>query len=120
MKRQVLLGRILRYGVFTAMIVVGFGAVLYLLQEGSSLVNYQDFRENAYPIQSFRQMINGLLFAQGSSYIQMGLCILILTPIIRLLLAIYSFAVEKDYLYVVIGLIVLTIILVSLGLGLTH
>jgi uncharacterized membrane protein len=51
---------------------------------------------------------------QGDGVIQFGLLVLIATPIVRVILAVAAFAIERDGLYVVIGLIVLAILTYSL------
>jgi uncharacterized membrane protein len=49
--------------------------------------------------------------------VALGLLILLLTPILRVAISIVIFALERDWLYTVITLIVLLILLVSLLLG---
>ena len=58
-------------------------------------------------------------FAQGDplALVAFGLLILLLTPILRVAISIIIFALERDWLYTVITLIVLLILLVSLLLG---
>lgn len=119
-ERQIILGKILRYGVWSAMFIVGFGAVLYLIQHGTDSINYSSFQPDLVQMESLTNMISGILSAQGKSIIQFGLIVLIFTPISRLLLAVYSFLLEGDYLYVVIGLIIMFIISGSLFLGMAH
>jgi uncharacterized membrane protein len=57
---------------------------------------------------------------KGAAIIQFGLLMLVFTPIARVLMSAVSFLMEKDYLYVVICLIVLAIIAISIGGGFTH
>jgi len=58
-------------------------------------------------------------WATGVDIIQLGVVLLIATPIARILFSVFAFTVEKDYLYIVITLIVLGVILFSMlgGLG---
>jgi len=49
--------------------------------------------------------------------IQLGLLILIATPVVRVAASVVAFAVERDRLYVAITLYVLAVILVSFFLG---
>ena len=50
----------------------------------------------------------------GRAIIQLGLLLLIATPVARVLFSAIAFAIERDYMYVVITLIVLAILLYSL------
>ena len=50
----------------------------------------------------------------GKSIIQFGLLLLIATPIARVMFSVVGFAVERDYLYVALTLIVLGVLLYSL------
>ena len=50
----------------------------------------------------------------GQAIIQFGLLLLIATPVARVAFAAIGFAMERDYLYVVITLIVLVVLLYSL------
>ena len=58
-------------------------------------------------------------FTQGDplALVALGLLVLLLTPILRVAISIIIFALERDWLYTVITLIVLLILLVSLLLG---
>ena len=47
--------------------------------------------------------------------IQLGLLLLIATPVARVVFTVFAFAYERDWTYVVITLIVLTLLLYSLG-----
>ncbi len=111
---------ILRYGVWSSMFIVAVGAILYLFQFGHDWVDYSTYSPNQFRWLSFFEMLRGISNAQGLSIIQFGLFVLISTPILRLLMAIYSFWCEKIYLYVGIGLIVLMVIVGSFFLGFTH
>ncbi|HEY1391032.1 MAG TPA: DUF1634 domain-containing protein [Ktedonobacterales bacterium] len=57
--------------------------------------------------------------AQGDplALVALGLLVLLLTPILRVAISIIIFALERDWLYTVITLIVLLILLISLLLG---
>ena len=51
---------------------------------------------------------------RARSIIQLGLLLLIATPIARVVLAAVGFAFERDHLYVCVSLIVLAVLLYSL------
>lgn len=65
--------------------------------------------------------IHGLLSFNPTSFMMLATLLLILTPVVRVLVSIYAFYVDRDYKYVAVTslvffIIVLTIILSRLGL----
>jgi uncharacterized membrane protein len=51
---------------------------------------------------------------QSRSIMQLGLLLLIATPIARVIFSVFAFAIEGDRMYVIFTLIVLTVLLYSL------
>lgn len=54
---------------------------------------------------------------EGMAIIQLGILLLIFTPLVRIIFALIGYLKEKDYLYVVISSIVLAIMAVSFFTG---
>ena len=50
---------------------------------------------------------------QGSGIIQMGLLLLIATPVARVVFSVFAFAVQRDSLYVAVTLVVLVVLALS-------
>lgn len=107
------MGRLLRIGVVAAAFIVACGAVLFLLTHGSDLADHHNFRGEPGALTHPAQIVTHAFNWQSDSIIQLGLLLLILTPVARIIFAIVGFLLEKDYLYVVIGIIILAIILIS-------
>lgn len=57
---------------------------------------------------------------EGMAIIQLGILMLILTPLMRIIFALIGYLKEKDYVYVVISSIVLAIMAVSFFTGYAH
>ncbi|WP_300675555.1 DUF1634 domain-containing protein [Soonwooa sp.] len=57
---------------------------------------------------------------EGMGIIQLGILLLIITPLMRIIFALIGYLKEKDYIYVVISLIVLGIMFVSFFSGYAH
>jgi uncharacterized membrane protein len=112
---QVILGTLLRVGVILSMSVVFVGAVLYLINNSYHLVDYAEFKPGSGNYSSMAQVWAGLKAHDGAAIIQMGTLLLIFTPITRVVFSVFSFLIERDYLYVVIGMFVLSVILFSLS-----
>ena len=112
---QLILGTLLRLGVLLSMAVVLIGGILYMYSDGKASVDYTVFVPEHADLTSISAIFSGLLTGSGKAIIQFGIVLLIFTPISRVLLSVFSFLLERDYMYVLIGLIVLAIILFSLS-----
>ena len=118
--RQLLIGNLLRIGMYIAMGIVMIGAIIYLYNHSTEKPNYSVFNFDQVKSTTIPSIFKEVLTFNGKSVIQFGLLMLIFTPIARVILSVISFFLEKDYLYVVIGLVVLAIIMVSLNSGFGH
>ena len=111
---EVIIGGLLRTGVLLAATVVLSGAVVYLARHGGEIPNYAVFHREPDNLTSATAILHGALGMSGRAIIQLGLLLLIATPVARVLFSAIAFALERDYLYVFITLIVLGILLYSL------
>jgi len=111
---EVIIGSLLRTGVLLAASVVLIGGVLYLVRHGHETIQYTTFQGEPDSLKSIPAVVEGVFSNHARAIIQFGLLLLIATPIARVLFAAVGFALEKDYLYVVLTLIVLAILLYSL------
>jgi uncharacterized membrane protein len=118
---QKIVGNLLRYGVWISLSVAFIGGIVYLLHHGSDIENYSVFKENDQNIfEVIAAVYNGVVQVRGESIIFFGIVLLFLTPVFRVLLSLFSFLLEKDYLYVVITTIVIGIIIMSISFGFSH
>ena len=121
---QQLIGNTLRWGVILACLLASIGGIYYLLQHGLDTVpNYRHFDVASAAAQSnittFKGLWQGILHGDAASCIQVGVIVLIFTPVARVVLSLFDFIVEQDWLYVAITALVLGII-VSNSLGGVH
>lgn len=112
---QVILGTLLRVGVILSMTVVLIGGLLYLIYFHRDIVDYSVFKPSNNKYSTLEAVFKGLKSMDSRAIIQFGTLLLIFTPITRVVFSIFSFLVERDYLYVLIGLFVLGVILFSLS-----
>lgn len=118
------IGKLLRYGVILACIVTFIGGFIYLLQSGSAMPNYrpvptgETFLGAAEYLREFSGILPRLLEGDGAAIIQLGVIILIATPVIRVAFSAIAFLIERDYLYVFITILVLLIIMSNMFFGL--
>jgi uncharacterized membrane protein len=111
---ELMLGNLLRFGVLLSAFVVLAGAAIYLARYGFEPANYSVFRGEAAALRSAPAIIFGALHLSGKSIIQFGLLLLIATPVARVIFSFIGFVIERDYLYMALTLIVLTVLLYSL------
>ena len=108
------LGLLLRIGVLLATAVAVVGGVLYLYRHGLDPVHYATFRGEPPDLLGITGVLKGVLAGRGRSVIQLGLLILIATPVCRVALSLVGFYREGDRTYVAITFVVLAILLASL------
>ncbi len=114
---QSVIGWILRSGVIVSMTIVTIGGTIFLWRHGFSIPDYRTFKKVPYFISNSEGVFAGVMEGKGQAIIQLGIVILIATPILRVVFAVIAFALEKDRLYTLISLIVLFIILASMLTG---
>jgi uncharacterized membrane protein len=104
----------LRFGVTLAAFVVFAGGLLSLRQPWSMTPDYTHFHAGDEALRSIFGIIRGVLHLDSQSIIQIGLVVLIATPVARVVMCVIGFARQRSALYVVISLIVLAILVYSL------
>ncbi len=108
------LGRLLRVGVLAAIALVLPGAVLYLAGHGWERADYHTFRGEPAELRRIVPVFWQALSLRGPGLIQLGVLLLISTPVARVASSAYAFARQGDRLYVAITLTVLGVLAYSL------
>jgi uncharacterized membrane protein len=109
-----LLGTVLRWGVVSAALVVAVGAAVFLVRHGSEQPQYQVFLGEPSDLKTIPGILRDVFTGRGRGLIQLGLLLLIATPVSRVVLSIAVFATQRDRRYVLITLVVLVVLLYSL------
>jgi len=110
---QLLVGRLLRYGVFIASGTVLLGGLYYMyLYGGKKMPQYNYFSPGAG-----KELLGAEPF-NATKLIEIGVLLLIATPILRVVFSLFAFILEKDKRYIIITLIVLCIIAFNIFYGL--
>lgn len=115
---EILIGNLLRGGVMLSSCTILLGGILYLFGSGGTRPNYLSFEGLNHSFYSLPQVLNGVARGSGEHIIQLGVLLLIATPVARIIFSIFGFIQEKDRLYIAITIIVLIIILSSMFFGL--
>ena len=98
----------------SAVVVLG-GGILYLLVHGHQAADYHVFQAEPAAYRGPLRIANAAAHGDALAIIQLGLLLLIATPVARVALSLGIFAREGDRIYVVVTLIVLTVLLSSLA-----
>jgi uncharacterized membrane protein len=109
-----LIGILLRLGVLTAAAVVATSGVLFVARHHAERPSYSKFQIDGVELRTIGGILRGSMHMQPEAMIQLGLLLLIATPILRVALAAVGFYLEGDRLYLCVSIIVLTILLLSL------
>jgi uncharacterized membrane protein len=108
----------LRIGVSIAALVILSGVILYVIQGSSgaghlqSLDDLKPGRNNTIDV-SWTSIGNGLQDFESIAIIQLGLLILLLTPVTRVALTLLLFIRTRDRIFALITAVVLTILLLG-------
>lgn len=113
-KLEQIIGNLLRAGVVLAAIVVLAGGIIYLMHHGGNHADYHQFKGVQPQLRSMDGVIHDALALDSAGIIQLGLLLLILTPIARVVFSAIGFVMEGDRMYLVITLIVLGVLIASL------
>jgi len=112
-----IIGGLLRYGVTLAAGVVLAGGIWYLMQHGTAAPAYHIFRAEPEYLRHLRGIVSGIPGFHARRVIQLGLLLLIATPVARVAFSVWAFFQLRDRTYVAITLFVLVVLLFSLFSG---
>ena len=111
---EIFLGKMLRWGVLLAALVVFAGGVWFLVESRNAAQNYRTFRGEPTELRSLPDIVHQAMALRPLGVIQFGLLLLIATPVARVLFSVLGFALERDWMYVVITLLVLALLIYTL------
>ncbi len=113
-KVEGIIGQILRSGVLLAASVVLIGGMLYLVERGMDRPDHRVFHGEPVDLRHPEGIVKDALALQSRGLIQLGLLLLIATPVTRVIFTVFAFFRQRDYLYVVVTLMVLAVLLYGL------
>lgn len=97
--------------------VVIIGGAFYLLRHGMEHPHYGVFRGEPADLRTLGGIISDILSFHSRGVIELGVLLLLGTPVARVALSVLGFLREKDYTYVTISLVVLIILLFAISGG---
>ena len=111
------IGRLLQIGVLLAAAVAVAGAILVLIQHGSAAPAFSDFRAAPWYLTSVGGIVRGAREMRSESIVQLGIVLLIATPILRVAFTLVAFVLQRDRVYIAITTLVLALLTYGLAFG---
>ncbi len=109
-----LIGQVLRAGVLLSCFVTLIGLLFYLVHHSSAIPNYHSFHSVEAPLPTVYRTIPNAFHGSPRAIIQLGVLLLIATPVARVAFLVVAFALEGDRMYVAVSGLVLVILLGSI------
>jgi len=107
------MGLLLRSGVILAATIVLVGGVVYLASHPFP-IDYRVFRSEPESLRTISGIFSEAITFEGRGLIQLGVLVLIATPIARVAFSVVAFFYQRDWKYVAFTLVVLSLLLYSL------
>lgn len=114
-----ILGNLLRIGVIVATIVAVLGGFLFLSRHGFEPASGQVFHGEPPELRSVGAIVRGALAFHPAAIVQLGLVLLIATPVARVAMSLVAFILQRDRVYIVVTTIVLALLIFSLSGGIS-
>jgi uncharacterized membrane protein len=105
---------LLRSGVLLSASLVFIGGIIYLSRHDLPTINYRVFQGEPQELRAVGGILHEAATFHGRGLIQLGLLILIATPVARVLFSVFAFIYERDWTYVAVTMIVLALLCYSL------
>jgi uncharacterized membrane protein len=110
---ELVISYVLRGGVILSAAIIALGSVLFYARE---LTSGGRFQPGSSP-RTIGVVLAGVGRGDPIAIIALGLLVLLMTPVLRVVVSVITFALERDWLYTGITLLVFFILLVSFLLG---
>jgi uncharacterized membrane protein len=113
-----MMGTLLRTGVLVAAAVVLVGGILYLVDEGGTAPAFGVFHGEPSELRSLAGIVRDAAALRARGITQLGLLLLIVTPIARVAFSLVAFVLQGDLVYVAVTVTVLSVLTYRLTGGL--
>ncbi len=107
------MGRLLQVGVLLASATVLVGGASLLFAHAGAHTDFRTFRGEPASLRHLRPLAAAIAHGEPAAIIQLGVLLLIATPVARVAFAAMSFLRERDWLYVAVSLTVLVVLLLG-------
>jgi uncharacterized membrane protein len=101
---------LLRVGLVLSAAVVMVGGTVFLTQHGAEETHYRIFRGEPSDLRSIAGILADAAAFRGRGCIQLGVLLLMATPVVRVVFSVVAFALQRDWIYVGVTAIVLAVL----------
>ena len=112
-RMESIMGRLLQAGVTLASLVMLAGLAAYFVKHHAAIADFRVFTSEPESLRNPALLRHQLLRGDPVALIQLGVLLLIATPVARVVFAVVAFLFERDRLYVAISLLVLSVLIYS-------
>jgi len=109
-----IIGRLLQAGVILSALFVLAGGAVYVARHPEPVTDYRVFQGEPEELRTVSGIVHEAVALHGRGLIQLGLLLLIATPIARVAFSAVAFLYQRDWTYVVVTLIVLGLLVYGL------
>ena len=113
-RMDAVMGRLLQAGVMVAAALVMAGGIVYLTRHAVPTTDYRHFSGEPEAYRTLRGIWAGAIALHGRGLIQLGMLVLIATPVARVVFSVVAFLKQRDWVYVAVTVIVLALLCYSL------
>ena len=113
-KMRLWMSRLLRTGVITSVMLIITGGILFFIQHPHASFNFKVFMSEPSRLRLVTDIIHDAFLFRSRSVIQLGILVLIATPVMRVLFSLLEFIITRDKIYILITGIVFSLLLFSL------
>lgn len=114
-KMDQIIGNLLRVAVIISAAFVLTGSVIYLMRHGFEMPEYSVFSGVPRNLRDLREIIDIAWQIRSVGIIQLGLLLLIATPVARVIFSVFAFMIQRDYMYALVTSIVLAVLILSIA-----
>jgi uncharacterized membrane protein len=110
---ELFISNLLKYGVLLSSAIVLVGGILYLIRHGTEPADYRFFLGEPSVFRSPKGVVTAVLSGNHRGIIQLGLLILIATPVARVACSLLTFLWRRDFIYAILTLLVMAALIYS-------
>jgi len=105
---------ILRIGVIISVLLIVFGGLFFFLRHTNEILSFKTFSSQPERLRKVEVIIHEALQLRSRSVIQLGILILISTPVLRVIFSFIQFSIYRDWIYSCITTLLMIILFYSL------
>jgi len=118
---EIVISNVLRFGTIASFCIVMLGMIVSFIHHPDYLRSPEELarltKSGALFPHTLQSIWTGLLNFRGQAIVEAGLILLILTPVMRVLVSIFAFIVQKDRNFIAISSLVFLLLILSFLLG---